>query len=174
MMVQKKGCGKGCGRFWSIPQFQYLPPKWLWFTIAFARPPTWSEKGGGKVGGFPEHWLNLIMLYMSSATLLMSLFLTNFALNHQDLYKSGPTPFRPPFPGTKSSKNVHTCLSLGSNGLFIELLHTFLAWNAYPHMKISWSWQILTIGGGKKLHFFATFFNLKQCAVKYEPDELWG
>ena len=44
----------------------------------------------------------------------------------------------PPFPGTRISKNIHTCVSLGSNGLSIELLHTFLAWNSYPHMKISW------------------------------------
>ena len=64
--------------------------------------------------------------------------LPNFALSHQDSYKSGRTPFRPPFPGTRNSKNIYTCVSLSSNGLSIEVLHTFLAWNSYMYMKISW------------------------------------
>ena len=39
-----------------------------------------GEKGGGKGGGFPEQWLDLIMLYVSSATLLMSIFFTKFCV----------------------------------------------------------------------------------------------
>ena len=130
--------------------------------MAFARPPTWSEKGCGKGGGFPEHWLDLIMLYMSSATPLMSIFLPNFALSHQDSYKSGRTPFRPPFPGTRISKNIHTCLSLGSNGLSIELLHTFLAWNSYPHMKISWFQLIMADFDDRSWQKIAIFCHLFQ------------
>ena len=104
-------------------------------------------------------------------------FLPNFTLSHQDSYKSGRTPFRPPFPGTRISKNIHTYLSLGSNGLSIELLHTFLAWNSYPHMKISWFQLIMADFDDRswqKIAIFCHLFNLKQCAVKFEPDELWG
>ena len=92
----------------------------------------------------------------------MSIFLPNFALSHQDSYKSGRTPFRPPFPGTRISKNIHTCLSLGSNGLSIELLHTFLAWNSYPHMKISWFQLIMADFDDRWLQKIAIFCNLFQ------------
>ena len=44
-------------------------------------------------------------IYMSSAaTLLMSIFLPNFALSHQDSYKSGRTPFRPLLPALEFRK----------------------------------------------------------------------
>ena len=92
----------------------------------------------------------------------MSIFLPNFALSHQDSYKSGRTPFRPPFPGTRISKNIHTYLSLGSNGLSIELLHTFLAWNSYPHMKISWFQLIMADFDDRWLQKIANFCNLFQ------------
>ena len=92
----------------------------------------------------------------------MSIFLPNFALSHQDSYKSGRTPFRPPFPGTRISKNIHTYLSLGSNGLSIELLHTFLAWNSYPHMKISWFQLIMADFDDRWWKKIAIFFHLFQ------------
>ena len=97
----------------------------------------------------------------------MSIFLPNFALSHQDSYKSGRTPFRPPFPGTRISKNIYTCVSLGSNGLSIELLHTFLAWNSYPHMKISWFQLIMADFSDRSLQKIAIFCNVFQFRARW-------
>ena len=88
----------------------------------------------------------------------MSIFWPNFAFSHQDSYKSGRTPFH----GTRISKNKHTYLSLGSNGLSIEVLHTFLAWNSYPHMKISWFQLIMADFDDRWLQKIAIFCNLFQ------------
>ena len=92
----------------------------------------------------------------------MSIFWPNFAFSHQDSYKSGRTPFRTPFHDTIISKNKHTYLSLGSNGLSIEVLHTFLAWNSYPHMKISWFQLIMADFDDRWLQKIAIFWNLFQ------------
>ena len=134
MMVQKRGAERGAGSFDRSLNFSGYPqneenPRISRIAVyhCICTAPYMIRKGVRKGGGFPEHWLDLIMLYMSSATLLMSIFLPNFAISHQDSYKSGRTPFRPPFSGTRISKNIHTYISLGSNGLSAEPLDTFLA-----------------------------------------------
>ena len=121
-----------------------------------------QKRGAERGAGFQNKWLDLIMLYMSSGMLLMSIFWPNFAFSHQDSYKSGRTPFRTPFHDTIISKNKHTYLSLGSNGLSIELLHTFLAWNSYPHMKISWFQLIMADFDDRWFQKIAIFWNLFQ------------
>ena len=92
----------------------------------------------------------------------MSIFWPNFAFSHQDSYKSGRAPFRTPFHDIIISKNKHTYLSLGSNGLSIEVLHTFLAWNSYPHMKISWFQLIMADFDDRSWKKIAIFFHLFQ------------
>ena len=144
MMVQKRGAERGAGSFDRSLNFSGYPqneenPRISRIAVyhGICMAPYMIRKGVRKGGRIFRTLIgphNAIYVICNASEVN---FLPNFALSHQDSYKSGRTPFRPPFPGTRISKNIHTCLSLGSNGLSIELLHTFLAWNSYPHMKIS-------------------------------------
>ena len=82
MMVQKRSAERGAGNFDRSLNFSGHPqneenPRISRIAVyhCICTAPYMIRKGGG----FPEHWLDLMMLYMSSATLLMSIFLPNFA-----------------------------------------------------------------------------------------------
>ena len=130
MMVQKRGAGSfdRSTNFSGYPQNEEIPRiSRIAVYHCICTAPYMIRKGvrkGGRISRTLVGPHNAIYVICNASNVN---FLPNFAFSHQDSYKSGRTPFRPPFSGTRISKNIHTYLSLGSNGLSIVLLDTFLA-----------------------------------------------